>query len=661
MEGFIRVASAVPRVSVADCAYNTERIENLMLQASGMGVDVVCFPELSLTGYTCGDLFGQRKLQDDAEHALLRLMELSMGINVVAIVGMPIVHEGMLLNCAAVVGNGHIYGFVPKTYLPNYKEFYEARWFSSASRLKETIILKFCGQNVPMGGNLLFETPKFTFGIEICEDLWATIPPSSSHALRGADVIFNLSSSNELVGKHEYLRSLVLSQSARCISGYVYSGSGYGESSGDLVYSGLTFIAENGRLLYEGERFQMKEQLAVSDIDVEMLRHERLLNTTFASSKDLMPAERENIRELTHIEIPSEGSDTAPRHLMRNVNPLPFVPLGDRDGESCEEILCIQSEGLARRIEHTKAETIVIGVSGGLDSTLALLVCVEAFDKLKRDRKGIIAITMPGFGTTDRTYTNAVRLIKSLGVTLREINISKACLQHFEDLGIDPEVHDATYENSQARERTQILMDAAGQTKGFVVGTGDMSELALGWTTYNGDHMSMYGVNGSVPKTLARHLVKRIAENYGQNNVREILLDIVDTPVSPELLPSDANGEISQKTEDLIGPYELHDFFLYYVLRYGFRPRKIFHLAQEAFNGSTPYVGKYTSEQILKWLKVFFKRFFSQQFKRSCLPEGPKVGSCSLSPRGDWRMPSDASAAAWLAECESLGNPATDN
>ncbi len=643
--GFIKVAAGIPAVSVADCAFNTEQVENMMLKAESLGASIVCLPELAISAYTCQDLFQQQTLLDEAEASLLKLIEFSRNLSVAALVGVPIAYGSTLYNCAAVIQRGSIHGLVPKTYIPNYKEFYEKRWFASARTLPEDVNIHFCGQTVPLSANLLFETQRCTFGIEICEDLWAPLPPSTHLALSGADIIFNLSASNELIGKAGYLRSLVQSQSARLISGYVYAGCGYGESTQDIVFSGRAFICENGHVLAEAERFTMKEQMIVSEIDVERLRAERRMNTTFAdcAASDLAPRPRTVELEPT--------SSNVPFTLTRPVDAHPFVPEGEELNMRCEEILCIQSEGLARRIEHTRAQTVVVGISGGLDSTLALLVAVHAFDRLERDRRGIVGITMPGFGTTDRTYTNAINLMKELGVTIREISIADAVKLHFRDLGHDINVHDLTYENSQARERTQILMDAAGQTGGFVVGTGDLSELALGWATYNGDHMSMYGVNASIPKTLVKHLVKWAANNMADDAARTTLLDIVDTPVSPELLPADENGNISQVTEDLVGPYELHDFFLFNTLRYGFHPRKIFYLACHAFNGRGNGT-QYSEDVIRKWLRTFFRRFFSQQFKRSCLPDGPKVGSCSLSPRGDWRMPSDAQSKAWVAELD---------
>ncbi len=643
--GFIKVAAAIPSVRVADCAYNIQQIESMMASAEGQGIEILCLPELAVTAYTCQDLFQQQVLLDEAEASLLKLMEFSRNLNVVTLVGVPIVYNSMLFNCAAVIQRGKVYGLVPKTYIPNYKEFYEKRWFTSSQVLREGVELRFCGQIVPLSKNLLFSTSHCTFGVEICEDLWAPTPTSNQLALQGADIIFNLSASNELIGKATYLRSLVMNQSARLLAGYVYAGCGYGESTQDLVFSGRAFIAENGTLLAEGERFAMREQMVATEIDVERLRAERRTNTTFANAVDNLQAP--TVKE---IELEPYSSNVA-FSLTRFVDAHPFVPEGDALDERCEEILCIQSEALARRVEHTHAKTVVIGISGGLDSTLALLVAVHAFDRLDRDRRGIVGVTMPGFGTTDRTYTNAINLMKSLGVSIREISIAEAVTQHFVDIAHDINVHDLTYENSQARERTQILMDVAGQMGGFVVGTGDLSELALGWATYNGDHMSMYGVNASIPKTLVKHLVSWAARNMADEQSRITLLDIVDTPISPELIPADENGNIKQVTEDLVGPYELHDFFLYYTLRFGFRPHKIYLLACRAFNGSGNGTA-FAPEIILKWLRTFFRRFFSQQFKRSCLPDGPKVGSCSLSPRGDWRMPSDACAAAWLADLE---------
>lgn len=638
--GFIRIASAVPSLKVADCKYNVQEIESLIAQAEGKGVEIICFPELSLTAYTCGDLFAQQLLLDEAEMALIGLMNFTRSLDIISIVGLPVSYNGTLLNCAAVVQKGKLLGLVPKTYLPNYKEFYEQRWFTSGDTHPDTHVL-ICGQQVTLSRNLLFHTPSCCFGIEICEDVWAPIPPSSELVLKGAEIIFNLSADNEGIGKHAYLKSLLAQQSARCLAGYVFAGSGFGESSQDVVFSGKGFIYENGTLLAESKRFTRRDQLVISEIDVERLRSERRVNTTFGAS-----VARCDAASALHVDT----DFFAPKEieLTRAVDAHPFVPKGGELDERCEEIFAIQTEGLAKRLVHTHARTAVVGISGGLDSTLALLVCVRTFDMLGLSRKDIVGITMPGFGTTDRTYTNAMHLMERLGITIREISIKAACIQHFKDLGADMSVHDVTYENGQARERTQILMDAANQMNGLVVGTGDLSELALGWATYNGDHMSMYGVNASVPKTLVKHLVTWAAGTLDDEEVRATLLDIVDTPISPELLPADEDGNIVQKTEDKVGPYELHDFFLYYLLRYGFRPSKIYLLARRAFGNS------YEEDTIKKWLTTFYRRFFAQQFKRSCLPDGPKVGSCSLSPRGDWRMPSDASASAWLAECDAL-------
>lgn len=650
--GFIKVAAAVPRLQVADCRYNIEQMEALMVRADSLGVEIVCFPELGLTGYTCQDLFAQQTLLEESEAALLRLMEFSRNVDVISIVGLPVVYDGMLFNCGAVLRHGKVWGFVPKTFLPNYKEFYEKRWFTPAPTLPADAVVQFCGQNIPLSPRLVFTYAGVKFGLELCEDLWAVTPPSAALSVAGAEIIFNLSASNELVGKANYLRCLVETQSARCLAGYVYSGSGWGESSQDLVFAGRAYIAENGHLLAEGNRFELGSQLTVSEIDVERLRVERRMNTSFADSRRL-----QSDFKTINIEIDENELTTAADErftLTRTVDPLPFVPTGNALDERCEEILFMQSGGLARRIEHIGCKTVVVGISGGLDSTLALLVCVHAFDRLGLDRRGIVGITMPGYGTTGRTYRNAIDLMKSLGITIREINIVDACEIHFRDLGHDSKVHDVTFENGQARERTQILMDAANQMGGIVVGTGDLSELALGWATYNGDHMSMYGVNASVPKTLVRFIVNHVAMTAADEFSRKTILDIIDTPISPELIPAAAGDQIAQKTEDLVGPYELHDFFLYHVLRFGFKPSKIFYLACHAFSGADKRVSTYDRDMIKHWLTIFYRRFFNQQFKRSCLPDGPKVGSCSLSPRGDWRMPTDAVSKAWLDECEKL-------
>ena len=638
--GFVKVAAAVPLVQVADCFYNIEKIEGLMRQASEKGVQIIAFPELSVTGYTCLDLFAQQTLLDGAEAALLQLVSNTADLDILTIVGVPLRTENRLINAAVVFQKGAIRGVVPKTYLPNYKEFQEQRWFTSATELRESTI-SIGKEEYPMGSHLLFRSGRLTAGIEICEDLWVPVPPSSLLAMEGANIIFNLSASNELIGKHAYLRSLICQQSARCMAGYVYASSGFGESSTDLVFAGNGIIAENGNLLTESPRFTMEEQLVISEIDIETLQNDRQVNTSFMYGTSGLPKEKAQVVDF-QVRIPDGFS------LTRPVDPHPFTPSGEALKERCEEIFHIQVAGLAKRLVHAHAQTAVVGISGGLDSTLALLVTVMTFDALKMPRGQIIGITMPGFGTTDRTYTNACDLIRSLGVTLKEIPIKEACLQHFRDIDHDPSVHDVTYENSQARERTQLLMDVANQKNGLVIGTGDLSELALGWATYNGDHMSMYGVNGSIPKTLVKYLVEWVANHKVDDASRLTLLDIVDTPISPELIPADENGNIKQKTEDLVGPYELHDFFLYHFLRFGSYPSKIYFLAQKAF------AGIYDNATVKKWLYTFFRRFFQQQFKRSCLPDGPKVGSVSLSPRGDWRMPSDAVSRLWLEEIERI-------
>ncbi len=611
-----------------------------MRQASKKGVQIIAFPELSVTGYTCLDLFAQQTLLDGAEAALLRLLNDTADLDILTIVGVPLRTENRLINAAVVFQKGVIRGVVPKTYLPNYKEFQEQRWFTSATELRESTI-SIGEEEYPMGSHLLFRSGRLTAGIEICEDLWVPVPPSSLLAMEGANIIFNLSASNELIGKHAYLCSLICQQSARCMAGYVYASSGFGESSTDLVFAGNGIIAENGNLLAESPRFTMEEQLVISEIDIETLQNDRQVNTSFMYGTSGLPKEKAQVVDF-QVRIPDGFS------LTRPVDPHPFTPSGEALKERCEEIFHIQVAGLAKRLVHAHAQTAVVGISGGLDSTLALLVTVMTFDALKMPRGQIIGITMPGFGTTDRTYTNACDLIRSLGVTLKEIPIKEACLQHFRDIDHDPSVHDVTYENSQARERTQLLMDVANQKNGLVIGTGDLSELALGWATYNGDHMSMYGVNGSIPKTLVKYLVEWVANHKVDDASRLTLLDIVDTPISPELIPADENGNIKQKTEDLVGPYELHDFFLYHFLRFGSHPSKIYFLAQKAF------AGIYDNATVKKWLYTFFRRFFQQQFKRSCLPDGPKVGSVSLSPRGDWRMPSDAVSRLWLEEIERI-------
>ena len=648
------MAAAVPSVKVADCKYNLEQIELLVSQAEKQAVEIVVFPELSVTGYSCQDLFRQNLLLDASETAVMMLLDYTRHLDVVSIVGVPIAVGDLLLNSAVVIQKGQILGIVPKEYLPNYNEFYEKRWFASSQDLRPTEI-RYCGSTAFITPEpQLFRTSQgVTFGVEICEDVWAPTPPSNHLALAGADLIFNLSASNELIGKHKYLQTLLAQQSARTITGYIYAGSGFGESTQDVVYGGNAMIYENGILLAEAERFCLEPQLTAVQIDVERLRNDRRNNTTFVNAQRRMRNENIHI-----IKCQQTVAPTADFVLERTVNPYPFVPQSSDMSADCEEIFNIQAMGLAKRLAHINSNRVIIGISGGLDSTLALLVCIRAFDKLKLDRKGIVGVTMPGFGTTDRTYENAISLMQTLGITMREINIAKSVTQHFEDIGHDASQKDVTYENSQARERTQILMDLSNQMGGLVIGTGDLSELALGWCTYNGDHMSMYAVNSSVPKTLIRYLVRYAAkqlqsetEQAGGRKASDILLDIVDTPISPELTPADENGQIQQKTEDLVGPYDLHDFFLYYFLRYGFRPRKIFMLAQSAFRHNDV---KYDDTTIKHWLKTFVRRFFSQQFKRSCLPDGPKVGNVTLSPRGDWRMPSDAVSRMWTDECDAL-------
>ncbi|MDO9154670.1 MAG: NAD(+) synthase [Paludibacter sp.] len=624
--GFVRVAAAIPEIKVADCAFNVSRIAALIQQAETEKVQVVCFPELSVTGYTCGDLFFQQQLIADAEEALNQLQLTTFTTTSAVIIGAPLRIQNQLFNTAVVLQGGRILGVVPKTHLPNNNEFYEKRWFSpSTSTHIQTITV--AGQEVPFGTNLLFGDGKFSFAIELCEDLWVPVPPSSQHAMHGAEIIFNLSASNELIGKNNYLRQLIEQQSGRCNAGYVYASTGFGESTTDVVYAGNGFIAENGKIIATSERFLFEEQLIVSEIDIEKLQAERIRNTNFCNDKSGVDYRMIKIEEAHYTEF----------ELKRVFDQHPFVPSKANRDESCSEIFSIQVGGLSKRWKHTQSDTLVLGISGGLDSTLALLVCVKTADKLGYDRKRITGITMPGFGTTDRTYTNAVNLMHSLGINALEISIKDACLQHFKDIDHNPEIHNITFENTQARERTQILMDIGNKQNGMVIGTGDLSELALGWATYNGDHISMYGVNSGVPKTLVRYLVDWAAHTI-DNTSKEILLDVLNTPVSPELLPAGKDGTISQKTEDLIGTYELHDFFLYYFIRFGFSPEKILFLANNAFEGI------YNSDIIEKWFKIFISRFFSQQFKRSCMPDGPKVGSINLSPRGDWRMPSDAVA-----------------
>ena len=663
--GFIRVAAATPRVKVADVDANVEEICRMAEIAENEQVSILAFPELSVTGYSCGDLFAQELLVSRAEEGVKRLKTFSRGKSLTLVVGVPVRVRGSLYNCAAVIQNGSLKGIVPKIYLPTYNEFYESRWFSSGCDfLSDTLNaygriednakdcsspaagaeISYAGHKVNVYSNMLFNVGRATFAIEICEDLWTPIPPSSHHALAGAQIIVNLSASNEVLMKHQYRKQLVSQQSARTISAYIYSSCGYGESTHDVVYAGSSLIYENGSLMAENKRFSLEAGMICADIDIDKLSALRQKESTFHSVAPDGTGDGLDARRYFAVACGNGAATDFGKCLKRHIDPHPFVPgnAAERD-ERCREITDIQVIGLATRLAHIHSQTAVIGISGGLDSTLALIVTVLAFDKLGWDRKRIIGITMPGLGTTTRTHSNASDLMAALGVTSLEIPIGKAVAQHFSDIGQNPEVQDVTYENSQARERTQILMDVANKENGIVVGTGDLSELALGWATYNGDHMSMYAVNASIPKTLVRYLVGWAAENHfesdvadSKRSVREILMDIIDTPVSPELKPADSEGNITQKTEDLVGPYELHDFFLYHIFRFGARPSKVYFLARKAFEGV------YDDATILKWLNTFIRRFFAQQFKRSCLPDCPKVGSVSLSPRGDWRMPSDA-------------------
>ena len=633
-DGFFRIACATPSVRVADCQYNMERIAELIREAAEQGAGAVVFPELCITGYTCGDLFLTLPLLRGAERALAELARRTEDLDIVAVVGLPVAAGSRLYNCAAVLYRGEILGLTAKKNIPNYSEFYEARYFTPCPDYLE---LDLCGAAQTLAGRLLLRCeslPGLTFGIEICEDLWVADPPSVKLAEMGATVLLNLSASDETIGKAAYRRSLVSGQSARLFCAYAYADAGQGESSTDMVFSGHNIIAENGAILAQSKAFSTG--LITADIDVQRLCQERLRTTTWHS----IPTPEDAL--VVSFDLPERELD-----LRRKIEPMPFVPADTADlEERCEAILMMQAQGLRTRLAHTHCRSAVVGLSGGLDSTLALLVTVRAFDLLGLDRKGVLAVSMPCFGTTSRTKNNAEGLAHALGVSFREIPIRDAVTQHFADIGQDPAVHDVTYENAQARERTQVLMDLANQTGGMVIGTGDLSELALGWATYNGDHMSMYGVNASIPKTLVRHLV-HYAALKGDEGLRALLLDILDTPVSPELLPP-VDGVISQKTEDLVGPYELHDFFLYYMLRYGFGPAKIYRMAKLAFDG------RYTDDVIKKWLVSFCRRFFAQQFKRSCLPDGPKVGSVTLSPRGDFRMPSDACAVLWMEEANAL-------
>ena len=663
--GLFRVATAIPTVKVADVEYNLKQHIQLLREAHSEGVQLLVFPELSLTGYTCADLFHHRPLLDATVQAIMHLAEAARSIDMAVIVGAPLTYCNRLYNCAVLLGDGQVIGIVPKIFLPNYNEFYESRWFAPGTEVKpgSRISLGELGgtsyNNINFGPNYLFDFEGVTVGIEICEDLWVPMPPSSRMALAGANVIVNLSCSDEVLGKHAYLRRMVEAQSGRLVCAYVYASAGFGESSTDLVFAGKGMIAENGSIIAESERFKLEPSLKIADVDIEKLMVLRRTQTTFTQMMQ-QPDETTFYSEFRRIMEPTQNGYatigltklTTPdfeKKLYRTIAPTPFVPAEGDDMEArCSEIFNIQVQGLVTRLSHINCRTAVIGISGGLDSTLALLVTVRAFDKLGWDRKRIIGITMPGFGTSGRTYNNSIGLMESLGITSQEISIKDSVNQHFKDLDVDSSVHDVTYENCQARERTQILMDMSNKTGGIVIGTGDLSELALGWCTYNGDHMSMYAVNVSIPKTLVKYLVKWVALSSVDQRSKEILLDIFDTPISPELIPTDEQGNIAQKTEDLVGPYELHDFFLYHSFRFGASPSKIFFLARKAFDGV------YDNATILKWLRTFFRRFFQQQFKRSCLPDGPKVGTVSISPRGDWRMPSDACASLWLKECDEI-------
>ena len=644
--GYVRVAAAVPHMRVADCQYNAAEIKKQITEAVQEGVEVVCFPELSITGYTCADLFFTQQLQKDALSALEEVCAFTRNLPIIVLIGAPLKVDNNLYNCAFVMTDGDVVGVVPKVNLPNTGEFYEKRWFSSGRDVLEHNInsirpriptIELWGNDVPFGIDLLFTTRNYSFGIEICEDLWSPLPASTQLAIQGAEIIFNLSSSNCVTGKHTFRQRMITQQSARVHCGYVYTSSGIGESTTDIVFSGSTYIAENGEMLEIGERFQMNSSMIISEIDVERLRIDRQRNTNFTHDKHghyrhihVAPLER-SIEDGSAYSLEARGEGPMHRHFTKT----PFLPKKKESDDYCEDVLNLQVHGLLRRWQHTHAESLVIGISGGLDSTLALIVSVLAADRLGYNRSQVIGVTMPGFGTSDRTYQNALAMMEELGVSIHEVPIRDMATQHLHDIGHDLQNHDITYENAQARIRTLVLMNLANKYNGLVVGTGDMSELALGWATYCGDHMSMYGVNAGVPKTLVRYMVRYAAENIFGERLREILMDVIATPVSPELLPTDEDGNIAQITEDKVGPYELHDFFMYYYLRYGFTREKIAYMATLAFDGV------YTEEVIQHWLSVFMRRFFTQQFKRSCLPDGPKVVGVSLSPRGDLRMPSD--------------------
>lgn len=633
--GFVKTACATPAIRVADCAYNAQQTVQAIKEAAQKGVEVLCLPELGLTGYTCEDLFFQPILQQGALDALNTVLTETADLSVLFAVGLPVAVQGKLYNCAAVAQQGRLLGLVPKTYLPAYNEFYEARHFAAAPA--ETMQVQILGQQVPFGTKLLFCHPQnehCKIAVEICEDVWAPLPPSVGHVMAGATLIMNLSASDEVVGKMEYRRSLIAGQSARLLCGYLYADAGQGESTTDLVFAGHDLICENGSILAQTEPFA--GGMIACEIDIQRLANERMKNTSFAAAS-----------EQGYTRIAMQPMDTT-WELERAIEPLPFVPAAEKErAERCEMILQMQAQGLRKRMEHTRAATAVIGISGGLDSTLALLVITKAFQLMGKPLKDVVAVTMPCFGTTKRTKSNAEKLCEALGVSLQQVEIADTVRSNFADIGHSESVLDVTYENTQARVRTLVLMNLANRLGGLVIGTGDLSELALGWATYNGDHMSMYGVNGSVPKTLVRHIVETVAQESG-GELQKVLEDILATPVSPELLPAQENGQIAQQTEAIVGPYELHDFFLYYAVRWGFEPKKIFWLAQHAF------AGVYTDAVLVKWLRNFYRRFFSQQFKRSCLPDGPKVGTVTLSPRGDWRMPSDACASLWLAQVDEL-------
>ncbi len=644
--GFLRAAVVTPELKIADVDFNAGVISQTLIELASQGCSLALFPELCLTGYSCADIFYQALLLDRALGALDALVHTASEAGMIAIIGLPIHNGGKLYNCAAIIGDGNILGIVPKTFLPNTNEFYEQRWFtSSIHNTQKSIDIN--GATVPFGSDLLFKAsnaPELIFGVEICEDLWAVVPPSSDMALSGAKLILNPSASNELIGKADYRRDLVRQQSARCLAAYLYASSGPGESSTDVVYSGHSMIAENGMILSETNRFSFSTQAVLADIDLQRLTHERLKNSAFSA------AAPQRLFHMVDFKLSNRFEYSVESKLFRpTVSKTPFVPADTKQrARHCQEIFDIQSTALAKRLMHTGAIRITLGISGGLDSTLALLVTVKAFDLLKLNREGIVAITMPGPGTTTRTRSNAEKLAEFLGVSLRHIPIHEAVNLHLRDIGHDNSLHDITFENAQARERTQILMDVANQVGGFTVGTGDLSELALGWCTYNGDHMSMYHVNAGVPKTLVCYLIEWCAESEFKDEVAATLLDICNTPITPELLPVGNQGNLQQKTEDIIGPYILHDFFLFYTVRYMFSPRKILFLACQAFGS------EFSKTEIVEWMQVFYKRFFSQQFKRSAMPDGPKVGSVALSPRGDWRMPSDASHALWMQEIEAM-------